>query len=68
MDEQKIFIGTLVKKGLEDKTMEGKKTSLLKNISKYKQQVQDFQVEENKWIEEINFLTIIREKMARTAS
>lgn len=39
MDEQKIFIGTLVKKGLEDKTMEGKKTSLLKNISKYKQQV-----------------------------
>lgn len=68
MDEQQIFIGQLVKKGLEDKTMEAKKEKLDKDISAHKQQVLEFQEEENKWVEEIKFLSTIREKMARTAS
>ena len=37
-------------------------------ISQHKSQVLEFQEEENKWIEEIKFLSTIREKMARTAS
>ena len=35
MDEQQIFIGQLVKKGLEDKTMEAKKVKLEKDINSY---------------------------------
>ena len=68
MDEQQIFIGQLVKKGLQDKTMESEKEKLEKDISAHKQQVLEFQEEENKWVEEIKFLSTIREKMARTAS
>jgi len=67
-DEQLIFVGTLVKKGLEDKNAEAKKGKLEKDISAHKQQVLEFQEEENKWVEEIKFLSTIREKMARTAS
>ena len=67
-EEQQIFIGTLVKKGLDDKKMEARKGKLEIDIAAYKQQVIDFQEEENKWIEEIKFLSTIREKMARTAS
>lgn len=68
IDEQQIFIGQLVKKGLQDKTMESEKEKLEKDISAHKQQVLEFQEEENKWVEEIKFLSTIREKMARTAS
>jgi chromosome segregation ATPase len=68
MDEQEIFVGQLVKKKLDDKTMELRKAKLEKDISMYNQQVLEFQEEENKWIEEIKFLSTIREKMARTAS
>lgn len=68
MDEQQIFIGQLVKKGLEDKTMEAKKVKLEKDIKDYNQQVHEFKEEESKWVEEIKFLSTIREKMARTAS
>jgi len=68
MDEQKIFVGQLVKKGLDDKKMEADKVKLEKDISAHKQQVLEFQEEENKWVEEIKFLSAIREKMARTAS
>lgn len=42
MDEQQIFIGQLVKKGLEDKTMEAKKGKLEKDISAHKQLVLEF--------------------------
>ena len=35
MDEQQIFIGQLVKKGIEDKTMEAKKVKLEKDIKDY---------------------------------
>jgi len=48
--------------------MEAKITKLEKDISAHKQQVLEFQEEENKWVEEIKFLSTIREKMARTAS
>lgn len=41
-DEQKIFIGQLVKIKLEDKTMEAKKGKLEKDISAHKQQVLEF--------------------------
>ena len=37
MDEQQIFIGQLVKKGLQDKTMESEKEKLDKDISAHKQ-------------------------------
>jgi len=38
------------------------------DILQHEKQVQQFQEEENKWVEEIKFLSTIREKMARTAS
>ena len=67
-DEQKIFVGQLVKKGLEEKNMQAKIMKLKSDIVQHEKQVQQFQEEENKWIEEIKFLSTIREKMARTAS
>lgn len=68
MDEQHIFVGQLVKKGLDDKKAEAEKTKLEKDISAHKQQVLEFLEEENKLVIEIKFLSTIREKMARTAS
>lgn len=38
------------------------------DIAAHEKQVQEFQEVENKWVEEIKFLSTIREKMARTAS
>jgi hypothetical protein len=67
-EEQKIFVGQLVKKGLEEKNMEAKIMKLKGDIVQHEKQVQQFQEEENKWVEEIKFLSTIREKMARTAS
>lgn len=67
-EEEKIFVGQLVKKGLEDKSMQAKIMKLKSDIVQHEKQVQQFQEEENKWIEEIKFLSTIREKMARTAS
>ena len=67
-DEQKIFVGQLVKKGLEEKNMQAKIMKNKSDIVQHEKQVQQFQEEENKWIEEIKFLSTIREKMARTAS
>mmetsp|Transcript_18194 Transcript_18194/g.17315 ORF Transcript_18194/g.17315 Transcript_18194/m.17315 type:complete len:165 (-) Transcript_18194:1449-1943(-) len=67
-EEQQIFVGQLVKKGLEEKHMQGEIANLRKEILGSEQQVQSFQEEENKWVEEIKFLSTIREKMARTAS
>lgn len=42
MEEQHIAVGQMVKKGLEDKTMEAKKTKLEKDISEHTQQVREF--------------------------
>lgn len=67
-EEQKIFMGQLVKKGMEERNMQAKIVKLKTDIVQHEKQVQQFQEEENKWIEEIKFLSTIREKMARTAS
>lgn len=67
-EEQQIFVGQLVKKGLEEKNMQAKIMKLKSDIVQHEKQVQQFQEEENKWVEEIKFLSTIREKMARTAS
>ena len=48
--------------------MEAKRTQLQMEIKKYHALVLDYQETENKWVEEIKFLSTIREKMARTAS
>lgn len=68
MDEQHIFVGQLVKKGLDDKVAETKKLKLEKDIEAFKHSVKQYLEEENKLIIEIKFLSTIREKMARTAS
>jgi len=53
---------------MEHKNMDAKKQRLEKDIEEHKGKVREFQEEENKWVEEIKFLSTIREKMARTAS
>lgn len=68
MEEQHISVGQLVKKGMEEKNMTAKGINLKEKIMKLQNNVTEIQEEENKWIEEIKFLSTIREKMARTAS
>jgi chromosome segregation ATPase len=67
-EEQTIFVGQLVKKGIEDKNMKAKIAAVQEEISKTKETVQMFDESMQKCKEEIKFLTTIREKMARTAS
>ena len=68
MEEQQIFCGQLVKKGLEDKGVQAKVLALKNSISTFESQVQSYNLAESKFTEEIKFLSTIREKMARTAS
>ena len=68
MDEQHIFVGQLVKKGLDDKVALTKKMKLERDIAGFKANVREYLEEENKLVIEIKFLSTIREKMARTAS
>lgn len=68
VEEQHISVGQLVKKGMEEKNMTAKGINLKEKIMKLQNNVTEIQEEENKWIEEIKFLSTIREKMARTAS
>lgn len=67
-EEQHISVGLMVKKGLEDVDMQAKGKRIDADIDSHNMYVEQFQVEEDKWIEEIKFLSTIREKMARTAS
>jgi len=67
-EEQHISVGLMVKKGLEDVEMQAKGKKIDADIDSHNMYVEQFQVEEDKWIEEIKFLSTIREKMARTAS
>eukprot|EP00347_Sterkiella_histriomuscorum_P000313 403376359 len=67
-EEQQIFVGQLVKKGLEEKSMQAKIVKIRSDILHHEQDVKKFEEEESKWLEEIKFLSTIREKMARTAS
>lgn len=68
VDEQHIFVGQLVKKGLDDKVALTKKMKLERDIAAFKANVREYLEEENKLVIEIKFLSTIREKMARTAS
>lgn len=67
-DENHIFFGLLVSKRIEEKKMEHDKTETKNQIGQLEQQVATLQEEETKLLEEIKFLSTIREKMARTAS
>jgi chromosome segregation ATPase len=67
-EEQQIFIGQLVKKGIEDKSTKAKISALEGDINSCNTQVQSFDEAMTNCKEEIKFLTAIREKMARTAS
>ena len=67
-EEQQIFIGQLVKKGIEHKSTEAKIATLKEDIESSKKQVTSFQQAVASCVEEIGFLSTIREKMARTAS
>ena len=48
--------------------MQAKIVKIRSDILQHEKQVKQFEEEENKWLEEIKFLSTIREKMARTAS
>ena len=67
-EEQAIFVGQLVKKGLEDKTLKQQIVKLQQEIMASEQTISKFQHEVSMWNEELKFLSTIREKMARTAS
>lgn len=67
-EEQQIFVGQLVKKGLDDKQLQSSITAMRKEIQNSEEQAKIFQDQADKWLEEIKFLGTIREKMARTAS
>jgi chromosome segregation ATPase len=67
-EENQLFFGVLVSKRLEEKKMDSDKENTKLQIQQLEQQVANLQEEENKLIEEIKFLSTIREKMARTAS
>jgi chromosome segregation ATPase len=67
-EENQLFFGVLVNKRMEEKRMDIRKGQIRKNIVDSEQHVASLQEEENKLIEEIKFLSTIREKMARTAS
>lgn len=67
-EENQLFFGVLVNKRMEEKRMDNRKDQIRANIVESENSVAKLQEEENKLIEEIKFLSTIREKMARTAS
>lgn len=67
-EENQLFFGVLVNKAMEKNSMDNNKEQIRNNIVKSEQSVEELREEENKLIEEIKFLSTIREKMARTAS
>ena len=67
-EEQQIFVGQLVKKGLEERTLLGQIKSIKELITAEEEKVTELQNHESQLIVQIKFLQTIREKMARTAS
>ena len=67
-EEQQIFVGQLVKKGLEERTLLGQIKSIKELIAAEEDKVTELQNHESQLIVQIKFLQTIREKMARTAS
>lgn len=67
-EDQMIYVGQLVKKGLELNTKQSRITELQGQIETEEQFVKEMQAREAMLIVQINFLMTIRAKMARTAS
>ena len=67
-EEQQIFVGQLVKKGLEERTLLGQIKSIKELITAEEEKVTELQNHESQLIVQIKFLQTIREKMARTPS
>jgi len=63
-----LFVGQLVKKGLEEKNLDVQLETEKKNIVEMETCVALLEKSENTLIENIKFLTNLREKMAWTAS
>jgi uncharacterized small protein (DUF1192 family) len=68
VEEQQLFVGKLVTKGLEDKTIQQEIVKLTAERTSSEDTIKKFQHEVTMWNEELKFLSTIREKMARTAS
>ena len=68
VEEQQLFVGKLVTKGLEDKTIQANILKLTAERTSSEDTIKKFQHEVTMWNEELKFLSTIREKMARTAS
>ena len=67
-EEQQIYVGQLVRKGLEDQATQEKLTSVVDAIKNEEETVRELKSKEVMLLVQINFLTTIKEKMARTAS
>ena len=67
-EEQQIYVGQLVRKGLEDQATQEKLTSVIDAIKNEEETVRELKSKEVMLLVQINFLTTIKEKMARTAS
>ena len=67
-EEQQLFVGKLVTKGLEDKTIQAEIMKATTERANAEETIKKFQHEVTMWNEELKFLSTIREKMARTAS
>ncbi|CAI2383705.1 unnamed protein product [Moneuplotes crassus] len=67
-EENQLFFGVLVSKRIEEKKMDADQAATKDQIEQLEGQVEKLRDEETKLVEEIKFLSTIREKMARTAS
>ena len=67
-EEQQIYVGQLVRKGLEDNATTEKLNRVIDNIKSEEEAVTNLKEKEVMLQVQINFLTTIKEKMARTAS
>ena len=67
-EDQMIYVGQLVKKGLDLNVRQNRIEELKKQIELEESFVADMQAREAMLIVQINFLMTIRAKMARTAS
>ena len=67
-EEQQIYVGQLVKKGLEEGATQEKLAQTIDAIKNEEETVRELKVKEVMLLVQINFLTTIKEKMARTAS
>lgn len=68
LDEQHIFVGALVRRGLDSNKAKLERARKNAEIEQFKSQVAQLEEQESKLKIEIVFLGTIREKMARTAS